>query len=175
MSQRRRSSSRACKGKGGKWFRLPRPRPKTQSTSIESPEEGGRELQPAEEQHYDSCDDSTESEFIAALITAAQNAAQVLQNEGHLENAADVTALCQQMLQYRTTQEDLQAECEQTQVKLKTVKHKLREAKQQVKAQANLQGQGARWWRKAQELQRRLDFQAWAHSRERHRWYQRPP
>ena len=80
MSQRRRSFSRACKGKRGKCFRLPRPRPKTQSTSTESPEEGERELQPAEEQHYDSYEDNTESEFIATLITAARNAARVLQS-----------------------------------------------------------------------------------------------
>ena len=133
-----RQSSRAVKGRGGKWFRLPRPKPETQPhIPNDNPTEGEKEQEGV---GYDSCDDEG---FTAVVVKAAQMSAQVLDDAGQCDAAANVHEVCRQLLFYKGAHEELKVRCDEMHTNVKTAVCERRVAQRKMQ---NAQGKGSRYW-----------------------------
>lgn len=146
---RRQCSSRVCQGRGGWWFRLPRPRP----PSLEQPEavEDASAVDTAlpHDEEYDSCSDGGEEVYNEALLAAAGNVVLLLREAGESAAAGVVQAVCAQL--------EAQVEAHnRLENRYNRRKEKLKAARAKVTAQENLKGQSLRWWRKSERLQRQL-------------------
>jgi len=138
-------SQRAFQGRGGRWIRPPKPRPKSQVPPplMELSNCSDADLV-AEQDGYESCDSNCDTvQLTEALMADAEPIAMQLFNTGHSDAASLILALCDRLQSREQAYSKLQARFQAAQVK------------QQQPAQ-NLQGQGRRWWREVQELRGRL-------------------
>lgn len=139
---------RAVQGKGGQWFRPPRPKPR-----MRSPPQLLEEVEEVEgriEEHdggYDTCGTCDSDDFTASLVSEALQRSLMVQD---IEVASLLQALCQQLTVQEKQKQTLKN-------KWDSAKQKLRSARLQLRRQRNLQGQSNRYWWKMQRLRRQLE------------------
>lgn len=139
----RQRSPRAVRVKGGRWMRLPRPRPP------DSPDRDDLDRTTASDDGYDSCGECDKGLLTSSLIHEATPIIAFLQAQKQGEAAQIVQALCDHLDARERAHSVLKG-------KFSKVKAKLRSARMRVVGHQNLQGQCARYYRRIQGLQRQL-------------------
>jgi len=98
---------------------------------------------------YETCEEAyacESSEFTAAMLRDARQMSSRVQDA---EAASMILALCQQLEVQEEQNKNLKKRCD-------SIKQKLRDARSQLHAQHNLQGQNSRYWWKVQVLRKQL-------------------
>ena len=157
MARRRRP--KAVRVRGGMWMRPPRPKPRPEPPEMLSSDTS------CDDEGYESCGHLESEVLIDALIAAVQPTIQMLFQQGELDAAENVQALCDCL---HTRQQD-HARLHRAHTRLRST---LSDAKKQITGKENLNGQVMRYWRRIQSLQRQL-FLERVKARSRRQWY--PP
>jgi len=155
-----RQPSRAVKGRGGKWFRLPRPKHPTQPDNHNP---NSREGDGEQDVDYESCSEEEDAQFIAVVVGEAHSAVKLLDDAGHGEAAANVNEVCRLLLLYKAAYEESKVQHDKMHEKMKTACHERRVAQRKMQ---NVQGQSLRYWWKYQNANRQMwdeRIRRWGH------------